>query len=149
MYKRQCADKTLTLRKSMYMRASGASEHRKCWHFAISFNILLVLQKLCRLQMTYLSAYMYRQISKCTDKTLKKTLLGAVAPLPPSDYASEREARQARASPPPKIWSTICFFKSHFVSECFYNKRLKRAWEIIKNPEELHRDSQSGPGPLP
>ena len=35
MYKRQYIDKTLTLWKSMYMRASGASEIRKCWHFYI------------------------------------------------------------------------------------------------------------------
>ena len=33
----------------------------------------------------YLSAYMYRQISKCTDKTLKMHYWGggAIAPLPP------------------------------------------------------------------
>ena len=40
-------------------------------------------------QMAYLSAYMYRQISKCTDKTPKKHYWGAIiAPLPPSGYAS-------------------------------------------------------------
>ena len=41
-------------------------------------------------QMTCLSAYMYRQISKCTDKT--EALWGAIAspapPPPPSGYAS-------------------------------------------------------------
>ena len=42
-YKRQYTDKTLTLRKCMYMRAS---ELRKFWHFhipktAISFNIFV------------------------------------------------------------------------------------------------------------
>ena len=35
MYKRQYTDKTLTLWKSTYMRASGASELRKIWHFYI------------------------------------------------------------------------------------------------------------------
>ena len=35
MYKWQYTDKTLTLWKSMYMRASGASELRKFWHFYI------------------------------------------------------------------------------------------------------------------
>ena len=44
MYKRQYTDKTLTLWKSMYMRASGASELRKFLYFyinksAISFNM--------------------------------------------------------------------------------------------------------------
>ena len=43
IYSRQYTDKTLTLRKSMYMRASGASLEN-CWHIlhsktAISFNI--------------------------------------------------------------------------------------------------------------
>ena len=38
--------------------------------------------------MTYLSAYMYRQISKCTDKTPKKHYGGGGAPPPPSGYAS-------------------------------------------------------------
>ena len=46
-------------------------------------------------QMTCLSAYMYRQISKCTDKTPKKALLGGggeqlppPAPPPHSGYAN-------------------------------------------------------------
>ena len=48
----QYTDKTLTLRKSVYMRARGASELRTIFAFshsktAISFNILLVLQILC------------------------------------------------------------------------------------------------------
>ena len=38
----------------------------------ISSNILSVHQILCRYKMTCLSAYMYRQISKFTDKTPKK-----------------------------------------------------------------------------
>ena len=44
-YKRQYTDKTLTLRKSMYMRASGASELRKFSHF---HNLkLLFLSRYC------------------------------------------------------------------------------------------------------
>ena len=40
--------------------------------------------------MTCLSAYMYRQISKCTDKTLKKHYWGGgqLPPPPPSGYAN-------------------------------------------------------------
>ena len=41
MYKRQYTDKTLTLWKFMYMRASGASELRKFWHFYIIKMIFL------------------------------------------------------------------------------------------------------------
>ena len=54
-----------------------ASELRKCWPFYILK--LLFLSIFCRYiryfvgtLMTCLSAYMYRQISKCTDKTPKK-----------------------------------------------------------------------------
>ena len=45
VYKRQYTDKTLKLRKSMYMRASGASELRKYSHFYILK--LLFLSILC------------------------------------------------------------------------------------------------------
>ena len=40
--------------------------------------------------MTCLSAYMYRQISQCTDKSPKRHYWGegAIAPLPPSGYAN-------------------------------------------------------------
>ena len=45
LYKRQYTDKTLALRKFMYMRASGASELRHFLHFHIlkllSFNIFV------------------------------------------------------------------------------------------------------------
>ena len=76
LYKRQYVNKTLTLRKSMYMRASGASELR----IFFNFHILKLLfsqyfvgtSATLSVQMTFLSANMYRQISKCTDKTPKK-----------------------------------------------------------------------------
>ena len=42
VYKRQYTDKTTTLRKSMYMRANGASELRKCSHFYISLKLLFL-----------------------------------------------------------------------------------------------------------
>ena len=76
IYKRQFTDKTLTLKQSMYMRASGASELRKFSHFYILK--LLFLSIVCWYFRYFvgtndmLSAYMYRQISKCTDKTPKK-----------------------------------------------------------------------------
>ena len=97
---------TQTLSKCMCMRASGASELRTFWLFYILK--LLFLSIFCRytsdtlsVQMTCLSAYMYRQISKCTDKfsnvqtKLRKSIIGgwgAVAPSPPppppSGYAN-------------------------------------------------------------
>ena len=51
---------------------------------AISFNILLVLQILCWYKW-HLSGYIYRQISKCTEKTPKKHYGGGGGnyPLPP------------------------------------------------------------------
>ena len=45
-------------------------------------------------QMTCLSAYMYRQITKCTDKCsnvptkLRKSIIGGCPPPPPSGYAN-------------------------------------------------------------
>ena len=54
----------------MYMRAS---ELRKFWHFHIKKKPLLFLlifigtSETLSVEMTYLSAYMYRQNSKCTD----------------------------------------------------------------------------------
>ena len=71
------------------------------WHYNIndSMSTKLTLRNLCiceravgtsetlSLHMTYLSAYIYRQISKCTDKTPKKQYWGggggAMAPAPP------------------------------------------------------------------
>ena len=85
LYKRQYADRTLTLRKSMYIYAS---ELRKLLNFHI-LKLLLFSQYFVgtsdtlSVQVTCLSAYMYRQISKCTEKTPKKHYCGAIAPLPP------------------------------------------------------------------
>ena len=73
LYKWQYTDKTLTLRKCMYMQAS---ELRNFWHFHILK--LLFLSIFCRYNRYFvgtnglacLSAYMYRQISKIYRQTL-------------------------------------------------------------------------------
>ena len=96
---RQYVDKTLKLRKSMYMRASGASELRKFSHYyisktAISFNILLVLQILCRYKwhacrLTCTDNFqMYRQNSK---NALLGGGGGAIAP--PPGYANANDSQ--------------------------------------------------------
>ena len=78
-YKRHYSDITLTLRKkSMNMRASGASELRHFLKFshsktAISFNILLILQILCLRNETFSLYHLwYDAIYKLqyTDKAL-------------------------------------------------------------------------------
>ena len=59
--------------------------------------------------MTCLSAYMYRQISKCTDKTLKKHYGGGggtIAPLPL--YLVTLMAGNAKEA---DIWSRAANFK--------------------------------------
>ena len=88
-------NKVLTLWKSMFMRASYkilAFLHTKS---AISFNILSVLQIFCRYKWYCLSANMYRQISKCTDKTPKKHYWGGggggAPPPPPSGNDSDTD----------------------------------------------------------
>ena len=85
---KQYTDKTLTLRKSVYMRAS-LEIFRIFTFYNISFNILLVLQIICR--------YKWHACRlTCTDEfpnvptKLWKSIIGgggAVAPLPPSGYA--------------------------------------------------------------
>ena len=92
IYKRQF-DKTLTLRKCMCMRASleifGIFTFLNCYFFRYFVGTSDALS----VQMTCLSAYMYRQISQCTDKfpnvptKVQKDIIGggggAIAPLPP------------------------------------------------------------------
>ena len=80
VYKRQYTDKTLTLRKSMYMRASGASELRKFSHFYILK--LLFLSILCW-YFRWLCRYKWHACRlTCTDKTLKKHYGGQPPPPP-------------------------------------------------------------------
>ena len=75
--------------EKIYVYASERSKRAKI-SFAFSHskptifkNILLVLQILCRYTWQCFSAYMYRQISKCTDKTPKKHYWGSCPPCPP------------------------------------------------------------------
>ena len=92
IYKRQCTDKTLTFRK-IYVYASELIKfsHFHIWncHF---FQYFVGTSDIFSVQMTCLSAYMYRQISKCTEKTpkkKKKSLWGeSPCPPPPPGYAS-------------------------------------------------------------
>ena len=97
--KRQYDDKTLTLRKCMYMRASGASELRKFLHFHILK--LLFLSIFCLYFIYFVGKndmlfglhvptnfLMYRQNSE-------KALLGGLPPPPPP--------------PPPPGYATTTF----------------------------------------
>ena len=72
IYKRQYADKTLTLGKSMYMRASLEKNCIFTFKNCSFFQYFVGTSETLSVQMTYFSAYMYRQISKCIDKTPKK-----------------------------------------------------------------------------
>ena len=98
---------TLTLSKCVCMRASGASELRKFWHFTFLncyfFQYFVGTSDTLSVQMTCLSAYMYRQISKCTENfsnvptKLRKSIIGGGGgrgscppPLPPPPgYAND------------------------------------------------------------
>ena len=95
VYKRQYTDKTLTLRKSMYMRANGASELRKFFAFlhsktAISFNILLVLQILCRYKWHACRLTCSDKFPNVPTKLWKSIMGGGGGGLPPA--------------PPPPPW---------------------------------------------
>ena len=96
----QYTDKTLTLRKCMCMRASEASELRKFRYFYIlkllflryfvgTSDALSYKWHACRLTCTDkfinvpTNLSMYRQISKCTDKSPKRHYWGAIAPPAP------------------------------------------------------------------
>ena len=102
IYKRQYTDKTLTLRKCMCMRASEASELRKFRYFTFLncyfFRYFVGTSDALSVQMTCLSAYMYRQIYQCTDKfpnvptKVRKDIIGggggAIAPPPAPPLAT-------------------------------------------------------------
>ena len=76
----------------MCMRASlenfGIFTFLNCYFFRYFFGTSDALS----VQMTCLSAYMYRQISKCTDKSPKRHYWGGggapLPPPPPSGYAN-------------------------------------------------------------
>ena len=69
----------------MFMRASRASEleHFGNLHF---FQYFVGTSDILSVQMICLSANMYRQISKCTDKTPKKHYWGGGAVAAPAPY---------------------------------------------------------------
>ena len=122
IYKWQYTDKTLTLRKCMYMRTSGASELR---NFSIfTFLKLLFLSIFCRYIRYFVGTndmlvglhvptnfQMYRQIFKCTDKTPKKHYWGggggAVAPPPPSGYANDGQGARIKEQ---EIWVSTLYY---------------------------------------
>ena len=89
VYKRQYTDKTLTLRKSMYMRSNGASELRKCSHIYILK--LLFLSIFCWYFRYFVGTndmlvglHVATNRPNGTGKTLKKHYWGGgIAPLPP------------------------------------------------------------------
>ena len=83
----------------MCMGASGASELRKFGHFYI-LKLLYFFQyfvgtsdTLLPVQMTCLSAYMYRQFPNVPTK-LRKSIMGGSCPPPPSGYANAIVAGQ-------------------------------------------------------
>ena len=100
IYKRQYIDKTLTLRKCMCIRASEASELRNFRYFYILK--LLFLSIFCRYIRCFVGTNdmlvglhvptnfsMYRQISKCTDKSPKTHYWGGgIAPPAPPPLAT-------------------------------------------------------------
>ena len=94
------------------MRASGVSELRKYLHFHILKRLFLSIfvrtADTLSVQTTCLSAYMYRQIFKCTDKTLKEP----PPPPPPPGHASDMNycyyltsVIVPDTSPPSRSWS--------------------------------------------
>ena len=101
LYINDISTKTLTLRKCMCMRASleifGIFTFLNCYFFRYFVGTSDALS----VEMTCLSAYMYRQISKSTDKfpnvptKVRKDIIGGGGgqlpppPLPPSGYANE------------------------------------------------------------
>ena len=77
-----CRQNTNTEKNLCICERSGASELRKCWHFHIKKMLFILIfcwyfrNCVGTNDILVLSAYMYRQISKCTDKTLKKHYWG-------------------------------------------------------------------------
>ena len=104
IYKRQSADKTLTLRKiyvcewtELASLDNFAFSHSKT---AISFNIWLVLQKLCRYK-----GHTCRLTCTCTDRfpnvptKLRKSMGNCPPPPPPGTYASDLKSKTGYYTP--------------------------------------------------
>ena len=79
---------TLTLNKCMCMRASLENFGIFTFLICYFFQYFVGTSDTLSVQMTCLSAHMYRQISKCTDKNPKKHYWGEAAP----------------PAPPPPLW---------------------------------------------
>ena len=99
-------------------RTNLAFSHSKT---SIYFNLLLVLQILCR----YLSTYMYRKISKMyRQNSEKKTLLGAITPPPPPNLATQ-------------VPLTICQVHSRIIK-----KPPGSRWDAVKKDQDLVQKGQ-------
>ena len=74
---------TVTLSKCMCMRASLENFGIFTFLICYFFQYFVGTSDTLSVQMTCLSAHMYRQISKCTDKNPKKHYWGGSCPPPP------------------------------------------------------------------
>ena len=92
IYKRQYTDKTLTMRKSVYMRASGGSELRKFSYFHILKLIFLSI--FCWYFRYFVGTNWHACRLTCTDKfpnvptKLRKSIIGPCPPPPPPPLAT-------------------------------------------------------------
>ena len=87
-YKRQYSEQYTNIEKTyVYMRAASDLENVRIFTFSNCYFLQYFVgtSDALSVQMTCLSAYMYRQISKCTDKTPKKHYWGGgqLPPCPP------------------------------------------------------------------
>ena len=85
LYKRQHADKSNTNIEKIYVYMPASLGNFCIFTFknCYFFQYFVGTSETLSVQMTYLSAYMYRQISKCTDKIPKKHYWGGGGQLPP------------------------------------------------------------------
>ena len=114
LYKRQLqfTDKTLTLRQFMYIceraeRASWANFRIFTYFSNYFFQYFVGTSDTFSGQMTCLSAYIYRKISKCTDKSPKKHYWGGGGQLLTITISYQQERTDAINAPE----SEKCIFK--------------------------------------
>ena len=98
-------------------RMSDKQQLRKCLHShsktAIFFQYFVGTSDILLVQIACLSAYMYQQISKCTDKNSDKALWGGggIAPCLPPLVIATGDNQCTHPTPDP-LTSPICPFKS-------------------------------------